>query len=51
MKRFTISVPRALKKELDSIPEVNWPEVACKGIEDKIKQLEKLESIEKNGEL
>jgi metal-responsive CopG/Arc/MetJ family transcriptional regulator len=51
VKRFTISVPNELKEELDSIPEINWPEVARKGIEDKLEQLEKFEAIEKSGEL
>lgn len=50
MKRFTISVSNDLKKELDSISEINWTEVARKGIEDKLKQLEKFETIEKCGE-
>lgn len=51
MKRFTISVPERLKKELDSMPDINWAEVACKGIEDKLKRLEKFEAVEKSGEL
>lgn len=51
MKRFTISVPEHLKKELDSMPDINWAEVARKGIEDKLKRLEKFEAVEKRGEL
>jgi predicted transcriptional regulator len=51
MKRFTISVPNDLKKELDSLADINWAEVARKGIEDKLKQLEKFEVLEKSGEL
>jgi predicted transcriptional regulator len=51
MKRFTISVPDDLKKELDSLADINWAEVARKGIEDKLKQLEKFEALEKSGEL
>ena len=51
MKRFTISVPDDLKKELDSVADINWAEVARKGIEDKLKQLEKFEVLEKSGEL
>ncbi len=51
MKRFTISVPDDLKQELDSMPDINWAEVARKGIEDKLKRLEKFEVLEKRGEL
>jgi predicted transcriptional regulator len=51
MKRFTISVQDDLKKELDSLADINWAEVARKGIEDKLKQLEKFEVLEKSGEL
>jgi predicted transcriptional regulator len=51
MKRFTISVPDDLKKELDSMADINWAEVARKGIEDKIKNLEKFEALEKIGDL
>jgi metal-responsive CopG/Arc/MetJ family transcriptional regulator len=51
MKRFTISIPDDLKKELDSMPDINWAEVARMGIEDKLKQLEKFEALEKNGDL
>ncbi|MFY1111888.1 MAG: hypothetical protein AB3K77_09450 [Methanosarcinaceae archaeon] len=51
MKRFTISVPDDLKQELDSMPDINWAEVARKGIEDKLERLEKFEVLEKSGEL
>ena len=51
MKRFTISVPDDLKRELDSMLDINWVEVARKGIEEKLKLLEKFEVLEKSGEL
>jgi hypothetical protein len=51
MKRFTISVPDELKKELDSMPDINWAEVALRGIEEKLEVLEKFEVLEKSGEL
>ncbi|WP_200896771.1 hypothetical protein [Methanosarcina sp. 2.H.A.1B.4] len=51
MKRFTISVPDNLKKELDSMADINWVEVARKGIEDKLKNLEQFEALEKRGDL
>jgi hypothetical protein len=47
MKRFTISVQDDMKKELDSLDDINWAEVARKGIEDKLKQLEKFEALKK----
>ena len=42
MKRFTISIQDDLKKELDSLDDINRAEVARKGIEDKLKQLKNL---------
>jgi len=51
MKRFTISVPDDLKQVLDSMPDINWAEVARKGIEAKLERLEKFEVLEKRGEL
>jgi hypothetical protein len=47
MKRFTISAQDDLKKELDSLDDIKWVEVARKGIEDKLKQLEKFEALKK----
>jgi hypothetical protein len=45
MKRFTVSIPQNLKERLDRLPDVNWPEVAMKGVLNKLYQLEKLESM------
>lgn len=49
MKRFTVSIPRDLKKRLDKRPEVNWPEVIREGIKEKIRKLEKFEELERKG--
>lgn len=46
--RRTFSIPESLKKKLDRHPEVNWPEVAKKILENK---LEKLEKLQARGEL
>jgi len=49
MPKMTISVPdRLLAKLRKSHPEINWAEVARAGI---IKKLEKLEELERRGEL
>jgi len=49
MKRLTIFVPEELKAKLDRLPEVNWPEVAKKGIIRKLEQLEKFEDLVRKG--
>jgi len=40
-KRFTINIDKELKQRIDRMPEVNWPEIAKRGILNKLKQLEK----------
>jgi len=50
MKRLTISIPKDLKKKLDALPDINWPEVARKGIEKKLALLWKLQELERCGE-
>ncbi len=49
MKRFTISIPKDLKEELDKIPEIDWPELMKAGIIKKIEQLEKFEQLVNEG--
>ena len=51
MKRFTVSIPKELKKKLDALPDINWPEVARKGMEKKLVILRKVEELERRGEL
>ena len=48
MKRFTVSISKEFKAQLDKHPEVNWPEVMKQGI---IKKLEVLEKLHSRGEL
>lgn len=48
MIRTTFSIPRELKERLDRRPDINWPEVFKVGLK---KRLEKLEKLEKRGEL
>ena len=51
MKRFTISVPKELKEELDDMPDINWPEVIKEGLKEKLAKLEKFKELESRGEL
>ena len=51
MPKFTISIPKELKKQLDEMPEVNWSEVLRRGIKEKICKLEKFEELDRRGEL
>jgi len=48
MKRFTVSIPKNLKSKLDKMPDINWTEVAKKGI---LNKLEKIETLNKKGDL
>jgi hypothetical protein len=42
MIRMTFSISEELKKKLDSIPDINWPEVLKEGLKRKLDILEKL---------
>ena len=42
MERLTLSIPDELKKRLDAMPHINWPEVMKQGIKKKLEALEKL---------
>lgn len=48
MERMTLSIPDELKKRMDALPEVNWPEVIKKGI---LKRAHALERLRQRGEL
>lgn len=51
MRRFTVSISENLKKKLDTIPDVNWAEVAKKGVLSKLEKLEKFQELERKGAL
>ena len=51
MRRFTVSIPKELKEELDKYPEVDWSEVAKKAVIKKASRLLKFEELERRGEL
>ncbi|WP_321418575.1 hypothetical protein [uncultured Methanomethylovorans sp.] len=50
MKRFTISLPDELKKEIDAFPDINWAQVAKESIEKKVRMLEEFERFERSRE-
>ena len=39
---MTFSIPDELKKRLDAMPDINWPEVFKEGIRKKLEALERL---------
>lgn len=49
MRRFTVSISKELKKELDEMPHINWPEVAKQGILKRLAELEKFEELKNKG--
>jgi metal-responsive CopG/Arc/MetJ family transcriptional regulator len=48
MKRFTVSLPDDLKKEMDAFPDINWAQVAKESIERKARVLEEFEQYERS---
>lgn len=54
MPNLTLSVPEELKKELDSLPEINWSESVRKFLAEKAKRallLKKLDKMLEHSEL
>lgn len=51
MATVTLSIPKELKKKMDSMPEVKWSEIFRNTVLFKVKQLEKFEEMIKKGEL
>ena len=45
MPTLTLAVPSDLKKEMDSLPELNWSEVARKAIAMKVTEYKLFKSI------
>lgn len=48
MKRFTISIPEDLKNEMDSLPDINWVQVAKESIQKKVEILNEFERFQRN---
>lgn len=51
MTTFTVSIPDELKKRMDELPEINWPEYLKKRLEIRLKQLQKFEELVSRGEI
>ena len=51
MTTFTLSIPDELKKKIDAVPEVNWPEYLKKRIEQRIKEFCTFEELKNSGRL
>jgi hypothetical protein len=51
MKRFTISIPKELKDDMDEMSHINWPEIAKKAILHRLSKLEKFEVMTRKGEI
>ena len=45
MPTLTLAIPEDLKQEMDSLPEINWSEIARKGISEKAAEFAVFKSI------
>lgn len=45
MPNITLSVPEDLKREMDSVPEINWSEIARRAISEKVTEYRLFKSI------
>ena len=45
MPTLTLAVPEDLKKEMDSLPEMNWSEIARKAIAERVREYKLFKSI------
>ncbi len=51
MVNMTLSVPKELKKDMDSLPWVNWSEVARSAFRDRVRELKVLEEFTSDSEI
>ena len=51
MVSITLSVPKDIKKEMDSFPELNWSAIAREAIQRRLILLHKFKEFAKNSEL
>jgi len=47
MSTLTISIPKELKKQMDALPEINWPEVIKKRLQKRAESLLQYETMRK----
>ena len=45
MPTLTLAIPEDLKKEMDSMPEINWSEIARKAIQERTAEYKLFRSI------
>ena len=45
MPTLTLAIPKELKSEMDSLPELNWSEIARKAISKEVKEYNLFKSI------
>ena len=45
MPTLTLAIPKELKSEMDSLPELNWSEIARKAISKEVKEYKLFRSI------
>lgn len=51
MVSMTLSIPEEMKAKMDEHPEINWSEVARQSIDQKLTELEFLETFKSESEL
>ena len=49
METFTVSIPKELKKKLDSHLDINWAEYLKIKFEHKLKELKRFQELRSNG--
>lgn len=49
MAKLTLSVSKELKERMDSLPEVNWPEVLRRRLRARLDKLMKFEELQSKG--
>ena len=45
MPTLTLAIPKELKSEMDSLPELNWSEIARRAISNEVKEYKLFKSI------
>ena len=48
---FTVSIPDDLKKRMDDMPEINWPEYLKKRLEIRLQQVKKFDELMRRGDI
>ncbi|MFH1917433.1 MAG: hypothetical protein ABIJ21_09300 [Nanoarchaeota archaeon] len=48
---FTVAIPADLKKRMDALPHINWPEYLKERLEVRMAELRKFEELRNSGTL